>query len=101
LLPDSKYLKNTFFFIFVDLYNKERFPGVVYRTKSPKTAALIFGSGKIVCTGAKSIADVYTGLTKVFDKIREMGIQIVDKPEIKIQNIVASANLGRCSTSMR
>jgi len=76
-------------------YNKERFPGVVYRTKSPKTAALIFGSGKIVCTGAKSIADVDVGLTKVFEKLREMGIQILDKPEIKIQNIVASADLGR------
>jgi transcription initiation factor TFIID TATA-box-binding protein len=75
-------------------YNKERFPGVVYRTTSPKTAALIFGSGKIVCTGAKSIADVGTGLSKVFDKLREMGTQIVDKPEIKIQNIVASADLG-------
>ncbi|SNQ61237.1 TATA-box-binding protein (fragment) [Candidatus Methanoperedens nitroreducens] len=46
-------------------YNKERFPGVVYRTTSPKTAALIFGSGKIVCTGAKSIEDVSSGLTKV------------------------------------
>ena len=76
-------------------YNKERFPGVVYRTKSPKTASLIFGSGKIVCTGAKSIADVDVGLSKVFEKLREMGIQIMDKPEIKIQNIVASANLGR------
>jgi len=31
----------------------------------------------------------------VFDKLKEMGTQIVDKPEIKIQNIVASANLGR------
>src|SRR5450756_1636418 len=59
-------------------YNKKRFPGVVYRTTSPKTASLIFGSGKIVCTGAKSIADVDIGLTKVFDKLREMGIQIVD-----------------------
>ena len=76
-------------------YNKKRFPGVVYRTTSPKTAALIFGSGKIVCTGAKSIADVGTGLSKVFDKLREMGIQILDKPEIKIQNIVASADLKR------
>jgi len=76
-------------------YNKERFPGVVYRTTNPKTAALIFGSGKIVCIGAKSIADVNTGLTKVFNKLREMGTEIVDKPEIKIQNIVASADLGR------
>jgi transcription initiation factor TFIID TATA-box-binding protein len=76
-------------------YNKEKFPGVVYRTKSPKTAALIFGSGKIVCTGAKSIADVDIGLSKVFEKLREIGTQIIDKPEIKVQNIVASADLGR------
>ena len=73
-------------------YNKERFPGVVYRTKDPKTAALIFGSGKIVCTGAKSIADVHTGLAKVFGKLREL-VEIDENPEIKIQNIVASADL--------
>lgn len=76
-------------------YNKERFPGVVYRTASPKTAALIFGSGKIVCTGAKSIEDVSTGLAKVFEKLKGMGIHITKKPEITIQNIVASADLGR------
>ena len=75
-------------------YNKES-PGVVYRTASPKTAALIFGSGKIVCTGAKSIADVSVGLSKVFEKLKEMGVQITSKPEITIQNIVASADLGR------
>lgn len=75
-------------------YNKERFPGVVYRTTSPKTAALIFGSGKIVCTGAKSIEDVSNGLTKVFEKLKAMGIDIPKKPEITIQNIVASADLG-------
>jgi len=74
-------------------YNKERFPGVVYRTTNPKTAALIFGSGKIVCTGAKSIADVSSGLNKVFDKLKAMGIDIPKKPEIVIQNIVASADL--------
>jgi len=76
-------------------YNKKRFPGVIYRTTSPKTASLLFSSGKIVCTGAKSIADVDIGLSKVFEKLRDMGTQIPDKPEIKIQNIVASANLGR------
>ncbi|MCE8423393.1 MAG: TATA-box-binding protein [Candidatus Methanoperedens sp.] len=75
-------------------YNKERFPGVVYRTTQPKTAALIFGSGKIVCTGAKSIEDVSSGLSKVFEKLKAMGIDIPDKPEIVIQNIVASADLG-------
>lgn len=75
-------------------YNKERFPGVVYRTKDPKTAALIFGSGKIVCTGAKSIADVDNGLKKVFQELRDMGVEVMDKPQITVQNIVASADLG-------
>lgn len=75
-------------------YNKERFPGVVYRTKEPKTAALIFGSGKIVCTGAKSIADVENGLKMVFKELREMGVEVIDRPEITVQNIVASADLG-------
>jgi transcription initiation factor TFIID TATA-box-binding protein len=75
-------------------YNKERFPGVVYRMTSPKTAVLIFGSGRMVCTGAKSIEDVISGLTRVFEKLKAMGISIPQKPEIKIQNIVASADLG-------
>jgi len=74
-------------------YNPQRFPGLVYRTKDPKTAALIFRSGKIVCTGAKSIDDVYRGLENVFQSLRNIGIDVKGTPEIKVQNIVASADL--------
>jgi len=35
-------------------YRPKQFPGLVFRLKRPKTATLIFGSGKMVCTGAKS-----------------------------------------------
>ena len=38
-------------------FNREQFPGLVFKLKDPKTAALIFSSGKLVCTGAKSIDD--------------------------------------------
>jgi transcription initiation factor TFIID TATA-box-binding protein len=74
-------------------YNPKRFPGLVYRTKDPKTAALIFRSGKIVCTGAKSIDDVYRGLENIFQSLRNIGIDIKGTPEIKVQNIVASGDL--------
>jgi transcription initiation factor TFIID TATA-box-binding protein len=74
-------------------YDPEQFPGLVYRTKDPKTAALIFRSGKIVCTGAKSIDDVYKGLENVFQSLRNIGIDVKGTPEIKVQNIVASADL--------
>ena len=66
-------------------YNPKRFPGLVYRTKDPKTAALIFRSGKIVCTGAKSIDDVYRGLENVFQSLRNIGIDAKGTPEIKVR----------------
>jgi transcription initiation factor TFIID TATA-box-binding protein len=74
-------------------YDPKRFPGAVYRTNDPKTAALIFRSGKIVCTGAKSIDDVYRGMENVFRSLRNIGINVDGTPEIKVQNIVASADL--------
>jgi transcription initiation factor TFIID TATA-box-binding protein len=76
-------------------YDPEQFPGLVYRTQSPKSAALIFRSGKIVCTGAKSTDDVHESLRIVFDKLRDLNIQVEDDPEIIVQNIVTSADLGK------
>ena len=38
-------------------YRPEKFPGLVFRLKKPKTAILIFSTGKMVCTGAKSEND--------------------------------------------
>jgi transcription initiation factor TFIID TATA-box-binding protein len=74
-------------------YDPKRFPGLVYRTKNPKTAALLFRSGKIVCTGAKSIDEAHKGIENVFQSLRNIGIDVKGTPEIKVQNIVASANL--------
>jgi len=75
-------------------YDPEQFPGLVYRTQSPKSAALIFRSGKIVCTGAKSIDDVHEALGIIFEKLRGLQIPVEDDPEITVQNIVSSADLG-------
>ncbi|PSP38760.1 TATA-box-binding protein [Halobacteriales archaeon QH_7_65_31] len=74
-------------------YDPEQFPGLVYRTQEPKSAALIFRSGKVVCTGAKSTDNVHEALQLVFDELRALEIPI-DDPEITIQNIVTSADLG-------
>lgn len=75
-------------------YDPDNFPGLVYRTQNPKAAALIFRSGKVVCTGASSVDDVHKAIGVVFDKLRELGIPIDDSPEITVQNIVTSADLG-------
>ncbi len=75
-------------------YEPEQFPGLVYHLDEPKAAALIFGSGKIVCTGAKSIEEAEIAIKKIVDRIREAGIDIKEDPKVVIQNVVATANLN-------
>jgi len=74
-------------------YDREKFPGAVYRTQNPKSASLIFRTGKIVCTGTKSTDDVYESLDIVFDELRGLGIDVPSNPEIVIQNIVSTGDL--------
>ena len=75
-------------------YRPEQFPGLVFRLKRPKTATLIFHSGKMVCTGAKSEKEARRAVMKVVKELKKGGIIIISKPELKIQNIVASGGLG-------
>jgi len=75
-------------------YRPEQFPGLVFRLKRPKTATLIFHSGKMVCTGAKSEKEARRAVMNVVKELKDGGIIIISKPELKIQNIVASASLG-------
>ena len=74
-------------------YEPEQFPGLVYHLDEPAAAALIFGSGKIVCTGAKSIEEAKTAIERIVEKIKDAGIDITKKPEVVVQNVVATANL--------
>lgn len=75
-------------------YNPEQFPGLVIRIKDPKTSALIFSSGNVVCTGARSIPKVEESLKKIIESLDKIGIKITITPKINIQNIVASGNIG-------
>jgi transcription initiation factor TFIID TATA-box-binding protein len=48
----------------------------------------------MVCTGAKSEKESKRAVMKVIRELKKSGIIIIGKPELKIQNIVASANLA-------
>ncbi|MFQ5919727.1 MAG: TATA-box-binding protein [Thermoplasmata archaeon] len=74
-------------------YEPEQFPGLIYRLKEPKTATLLFRSGKVVCTGAKSLDDVGTAIRTVAKQIQDSGLDINTDPDIEVQNIVASSDL--------
>ena len=75
-------------------YRPDVFPGLVYHAKRPRTANLVFRTGKMVCTGAKSEKEARRALKKVVRKLKKTGMVIHGKLHIKIQNIVASVVLG-------
>ena len=75
-------------------YNPKRFPGLVFRIKRPKSAILIFSTGKMVCTGTKSDKESKRAIKKVIRELKKSGTIIIGKPEIKVVNIVATANLS-------
>lgn len=74
-------------------YNPEQFPGLVIRIKEPKTTALIFSSGNIVCTGAKNLLEVEQSIEKIIKYLEKLDIKITIKPKITIQNMVASGSI--------
>ena len=74
-------------------YRPESFPGVVYRIPDPKTAALIFSSGKIVCTGARSPEFAKSAVEKVVDDMRQLNIDLPTEYNTGVENIVASTQI--------
>ena len=54
-------------------YEPEQFPGLVYRLTEPKVAMLLFGSGKIVCAGARNMEDISLAVDKVSKELISLG----------------------------
>ena len=73
-------------------YNPKRFAAVIMRIRDPRTTALIFSSGKMVCTGAKSEEDSRLAARKYARIIQKLGFPAKFK-EFKIQNMVGSCDV--------
>ncbi|KAG5457068.1 MAG: hypothetical protein BJ554DRAFT_3015 [Olpidium bornovanus] len=73
-------------------YNPKRFAAVIMRIREPKTTALIFASGKMVVTGAKSEDDSRLAARKYARIVQKLGFQ-AKFTEFKIQNIVGSCDV--------
>ncbi|CAI5472974.1 unnamed protein product [Closterium sp. Yama58-4] len=74
-------------------YNPKRFAAVIIRIREPKTTALVFASGKMVCTGAKSEEQSRLAARKYARIIQKLGNDQVKFKDFKIQNIVGSCDV--------
>jgi len=75
-------------------YHPDVFPGAVFRLRNPKTATLLFSTGKMVCTGSKSEEIAVKAVNTVVNRLRKEGIKIKKNAVVTVQNIVSSINLG-------
>jgi len=60
------------------MYEPEQFPGLIHRMLDPKTVILVFASGKLVCTGAKTESDVYRSVNILHSMLEEKDLMIYD-----------------------
>ncbi|KAG6438600.1 hypothetical protein O3G_MSEX000083 [Manduca sexta] len=73
-------------------YNPARFNGVVMKILDPRATALVFRSGKVVCTGTRNEHDSYLAARKFARIIQKLGFP-VRFLDFKIQNFIATADL--------
>jgi len=74
-------------------YQPKVFPGLVLHIAQPKVAFLLFSTGKMVITGAKTKRDIQKAVGKLLDMLREADIPVIDIPDVEVRNIVASGDL--------
>ncbi len=74
-------------------YNPKRFQAVIMRIREPRTTALIFSSGKMIVTGARSEEDAMNAGKKYTAIIQKVGFAVMFA-EFKVQNITASCDCG-------
>jgi len=55
-------------------YEPEQFPGAICKIKDPKSALLLFKNGKIICTGAKTEADIRRAINQVIKIVKDYTI---------------------------
>ncbi len=75
-------------------YNCSKFTAATVRLLEPRTTALTFPSGSVVCTGAKSVEDSKRAALYYADIFRRVDARLCIEKPAKIQNIVASAKCG-------
>ncbi|KAI1729262.1 transcription factor TFIID (or TATA-binding protein, TBP) domain-containing protein [Ditylenchus destructor] len=73
-------------------YNPKRFAAVIMRIREPRTTALIFSSGKMVCTGAKSEETSRLAARKYARIVQKLGFN-AKFTEFKVQNMVGSCDV--------
>ena len=93
-IGSTLYLPHVVRCLHVAEYNPQPFAAVTFRLVYPQSTALIFSSGKIVCTGTNTIMEARLALLSYVFLLRQRLQLPANVYQFQIQNMVASASVG-------
>jgi transcription initiation factor TFIID TATA-box-binding protein len=68
------------------MYEPEQFPGLIYRLVDPKVVLLIFSSGKMVITGAKSEEEVEKAVNHTYKTLLDLNcLKKIERSEEELE----------------
>jgi transcription initiation factor TFIID TATA-box-binding protein len=76
-------------------FDPDRFPGMTYKIATPKVCALIFRSGRVVITGAKTVNDIEVALDITYKALTTNGCPLWPNYDYAIGNVVVTHDLGK------
>ncbi|UCF12125.1 MAG: TATA-box-binding protein [Thermoplasmatales archaeon] len=76
-------------------YNPQEIPALIIHFEKPKTVAMLSSKGKVVFTGLKTMKDAHEITENIRKKLNSLGIKVYKRPDLKIQNIVASTDIKK------
>lgn len=76
-------------------YNPSKFSGLIWRNKRFQVTFLLFSTGKISCSGARSYKKAHAAVRSLGRKLQKQGYNI-KLQKIKLVTASAFYNLGRC-----
>jgi len=66
---------------------------LVIQLKRPKTSLMVYGSGKVLCLGARSVKSAKRAIQKLVNLLRGHGIFVKRPLNVEVHNVVAEADL--------
>jgi transcription initiation factor TFIID TATA-box-binding protein len=72
----------------------EKFPGLTVRLRGSKATFLLFGTGKVICTGAASEGESLGAVHALISTLRALGVPCPQNVKAWVANIIASADIG-------
>jgi hypothetical protein len=68
------------------MYEPEVFPGLIHRMADPKAVFLVFSTGRIVCTGAKTKEMIGQDIDKLVKVVKELGLAVTAGQDAGIED---------------